>query len=121
MRASFTLPYPPSVNTYWRQFNGRTILSQAGRDYKVEVLAVIVNERIPKFGESRLAVKLVLRPRDKRRRDLDNSIKSVLDALENSGVFVNDFQVDYLEIRRGEPITGGAIHVTIETIEGDDK
>ena len=60
---------------------------------------------------------MVLFPRDKRKIDIDNRIKAVLDALEDAGVFNNDFQVDHLEIIRGEPVKNGGIRVLIETID----
>ena len=59
---------------------------------------------------------MVLFPRDKRKIDIDNRIKSVLDALQDAGVFDDDFQVDELSIVRGKPIKGGAIRVLIEEI-----
>lgn len=59
---------------------------------------------------------MVLFPRDKRKIDIDNRIKCVLDALQDAGVFNDDFQVDELSIARGKPIKGGAIRVLIEEI-----
>jgi len=41
-------------------------------------------------------------PPDRRRRDLDNLLKSVLDALEHAGVYADDSQVDLLVVRRCE-------------------
>jgi crossover junction endodeoxyribonuclease RusA len=32
-----TLPFPPSVNTYWRTFNGRMLISKKGREYRKAV------------------------------------------------------------------------------------
>ncbi len=32
-----TLPWPPSVNTYWRMFKNRMIISKEGREYRVAV------------------------------------------------------------------------------------
>jgi len=57
---------------------------------------------------------MVLFPRDKRKIDIDNPIKSVLDALKDAGVFDDDFQVDELSIVRVKPIKAGAIRVFIE-------
>ena len=114
---SLVLPYPPSVNTYWRNFRGRTILSPKGREFKAQVADYVVEYRVPKLGDSKLRISMVLFPRDKRKMDIDNRIKCVLDALQDAGVFDDDFQVDELSIVRGKPIKGGAIRVLIEVID----
>ena len=57
---------------------------------------------------------VTLHPPDRRRRDLDNAMKSLLDALEYGGVYADDSQVDHLEIRRGAPVSGGSCVVEIE-------
>ena len=104
------------MNTMWRNFKGRTVLSKAGRVFRQEVQDIVVNQNIRKFGDKKLKITMVLRPRDKRKTDIDNRIKAVLDALEHAGVFDDDFQVDHLEMIRGEPIKGGLLHVVIEEL-----
>jgi crossover junction endodeoxyribonuclease RusA len=116
MRIWLELPFPPSMNTYWRNFRGRTVLSKAGRQFKADVADYIVNNNIPKFGDRKLKVTMILRPRDKRKVDIDNRIKAVFDSLEDAGVFDDDFQIDHLEMIRGEPIKGGLIRVLIEEV-----
>ena len=76
-----------------------------------------LEEKVPSFGDKRLSVKMVLRPRDKRHIDLDNRLKAVLDALQEARVYDDDWQIDFLQIQRGEPVRHGAIYVTIEAIE----
>jgi crossover junction endodeoxyribonuclease RusA len=105
------------MNTYWRNFRGRTVLSKAGRQFKIAVQDYIIEKNIPKFGDKKLKITMILRPRDKRKIDIDNRIKAVLDSLQDAGVFDDDFQVDHLEMMRGEPIKFGAIHVVIEAVE----
>jgi len=111
-----TLPFPPSMNTYWRNFRGRTIISPQGRAFKAAVADYVVEYRVPKLGDQKLRISMVLFPRDKRKIDIDNRIKAVLDALQDAGVFDDDFQVDELSIVRGKAIKGGAIRVIIEEI-----
>jgi crossover junction endodeoxyribonuclease RusA len=118
MHVLLELPFPPSMNTYWRNFRGRTVLSKAGRQFKTDVQEYIINNNIPKFGDKKLKVTMILRPRDKRKVDIDNRIKAVLDSLEDAGVFDDDFQIDHIEMIRGEPIKGGLIRVLIEEIPG---
>lgn len=116
-----SLPFPPSMNTYWRTFRGMTVLSKQGREFKAAVSDYVVEYRVPKLGDSKLRVSMVLFPRDKRKIDIDNRIKAVLDALQDAGVFNDDFQVDELSIVRGKTIKGGAIRVLIEQIETSDS
>ena len=39
MTLHFDLPYPPSVNHYWRQFRGRMVISKEGRTFRKNVQA----------------------------------------------------------------------------------
>ena len=110
------LPYPPSMNTYWRNFRGNTVLSQAGREFKKAVWACVLEQKIPKFGDKRLEVTLWLYPRSKVVTDLDNRLKAVLDGLEEAGVYDNDGQIDVLMIQRGPIRKGGGVDVLIEVI-----
>lgn len=110
------LPYPPSMNTYWRNFRGNTVLSKAGREYKTAVAECVVEQNVPKFGDKRLEVTLFLYPRSKVVTDLDNRLKAVLDGLEEAGVYDNDSQIDVLMIQRGEIRKGGAVDVMIEVL-----
>jgi hypothetical protein len=67
LMASFTLPFPPSMNTYWRNFRGRTIISKNGREFREAVIQFVIDNNIPKFGDKKLKLTLILRPRDKRK------------------------------------------------------
>lgn len=110
------LPYPPSMNTYWRNFRGNTVLSKSGRLYKTAVAECVVEQNIPKFGDKRLEVTLWLYPRSKVVTDLDNRLKAVLDGLEEAGVYSSDGNIDILMIQRGEQRKGGGVDVMIEVI-----
>jgi crossover junction endodeoxyribonuclease RusA len=116
MKADIWLPFPPSTNTYWRHYRGRTIIGKQGKIFREAVMYEIMTNKVPTFGTGRLRISMILRPRDKRRIDIDNRIKATLDALEHAGVFEDDCQIDRLEIERGEPTEGGCIQVTIEEI-----
>ena len=120
MHILLELPFPPSTNTYWRNFRGRTVLSKNGRQFKTDVQDYIIEKNIPKFGDKKLKITMILRPRDKRKIDIDNRIKAVLDSLQDAGVFDDDFQVDHIEMIRGEQIKGGLIRVLIEEIPGGE-
>jgi len=112
------LPFPPSANTYYRRGAHATYMSKAGREYKQAVAEYIASGDFPKMGDKRLCVSMVIWPRDRRVFDLDNRLKSVLDSIQDAGLFHSDSQVDELCIYRGSHIVpGGSIKVMIEEIK----
>jgi len=117
------LPWPPSVNTYWRSPNrgklaGRTLISERGRRYRREAAQAIVACNNPKVPPGRrLSVTLLVYPPDRRRRDLDNLPKGILDALTHAGVIEDDSLIDRLQILRcNTGLKGGGIHAFIEIL-----
>lgn len=92
-----TLPWPPSVNRYWRSIGGRAILSAEGRAYRAR--AQTWRTFAPTLT-GRLRVRLELHAPDNRRRDVDNSCKAVLDAMTHAEVYGDDSQIDRLEVVR---------------------
>lgn len=123
MTVNLTLPWPPSVNHYWRAVTMpskkggpsvvRHLISKAGRDYKAAVAARVSGAGARHGLTGRLAIKIDLYPPDRRQRDIDNSIKATLDALVAAGVFEDDSQVDHLEVVRADVTKGGAALVTV--------
>jgi crossover junction endodeoxyribonuclease RusA len=110
MKSFVTLPYPPSVNTYWRSNRGRVHVSKTGVEYR----RAVGNVKLPVFGGSRLRLTAMVYPPDKRRRDLDNVLKALLDALCHAGAYNDDSQIDLLTVRRCSVMDGGCVDVAIE-------
>ena len=114
------LPYPPSVNRYWRRVGGRTILSRDGRRYRGAVQAVCLERGLgARPLDERLLVRIGVHPPDRRTRDLDNVLKAVLDGLEHAGVYENDGQIDLLVVQRLASARPGRLRVSIEAIAGE--
>lgn len=111
------LPLPPSVNSYRTIFRGRMGISKAGREFKAKVSDYVIEYRVPKLGDARLEMKVVLYPRDRRKQDIDNRIKALWDALTDAGVFDDDEQIDILHIERGEIKKGGGCMVFLEILD----
>jgi crossover junction endodeoxyribonuclease RusA len=107
-----TLPWPPSVNTYWRMFKGRMLISRDGREYRTRVAEEVVDQKVHKFGKRLLVIEIEAQRPDKRRRDLDNLLKAVLDSLAHAGVFEDDSQVVDLRIFWSDQF-GGRLSVSI--------
>lgn len=113
------LPYPPSVNHYWRRVGDRTLISREGRKFRKRVVARLAR-RVAEPMSGRVAVHVIAHPPDRRRRDLDNAMKALLDALGHGGVYEDDGQIDRLEIERGSVVPGGKVVVRITSMEAAD-
>lgn len=114
------MPWPPSVNRYWRHpsrgpLAGRHLISEEGRRYRREVLACVFQANAAKSLAGSIAIQIVAYPPDRRRRDLDNLLKSLLDALTCCEVIVDDGFIDKLTIERGPVSAPGSVFVSITT------
>lgn len=107
------LPWPPSVNHYYRHVGNRVLISKPGRTYRQTVVAMLRPRfRAPLMG--RLGVSIRAFPPDRRRRDLDNLQKCLLDSLQHARVYGDDSQIDSLSIVRCDPVPKGLLRVAIE-------
>jgi crossover junction endodeoxyribonuclease RusA len=107
------LPWPPTVNTYWRRVGPKTLISARGRAYRDRVREVRwVSDTAAWPLSGRLVVKIEAFPPNRRAHDLDNILKALLDALQHAGVYLDDAQIDRLEVQRRE--LGGFVTVTVE-------
>lgn len=115
------LPWPPSVNQYWRHpssgpLAGRHLISEQGRAYRAKVTAHVWNEQQAHKLADRLSMAILCYPPDRRRRDLDNILKAALDALVFAGVMLDDSQIDRLAIERCAVQAPGRLEITLERL-----
>ena len=117
----YTLPWPPSANHYWFlvacKGGGRKVIGKKGKEYRESVKAAVgASEGL----SGRLKLTVSAHAPDKRKRDLDNILKALLDSLEEAGVYADDNQIDELHVFRKQPIKGGQVIVEIMEIEDDE-
>ena len=67
--------------------------------------------------EGDLALTVHLYPPDRRRRDVDNTLKSFMDALVHAGAMRDDSQVKILHVEMLEPYPGGKLFFVLEEKE----
>jgi crossover junction endodeoxyribonuclease RusA len=129
MNLSFDLPFPPSVNTYYRSsFRSRSVyLSEKGREFHQLALVELrgflsdagtsSDSIVPSFPTERLRIIVELIPGNRRSFDIDGRLKALLDTMEGY-IYTNDSQVDELEVIRKPMEKGKArCRVTISEIK----
>jgi len=99
-RVELTLPWPPSVNGYWRHVGNKVLISADGRKYRETVKAIVTANGAKRLPLGRYGVSVTAFSPDNRRRDIDNLLKALLDALEHAGVYSDDSMIDTLLVRR---------------------
>ena len=113
------LSWPPTANHYYTVARGRKILSSKGRRYKQNAILSLMEQRVPKGLTGRLEVRIDVYPPDKRKRDIANLEKAVVDACQQKdgyGIFIDDAQIDILHIRRLHITKPGHVRVYISEI-----
>lgn len=116
-----TLPWPPSVNSYWRHptkgpLAGRHLISEDGRRFRSSVERTLLTVQA---GCLSTPCRIVIHafPPDRRKRDLDNILKSLLDAITHAGVVADDSLFDDIHIIRRPPGKPGHVDIFIAPLE----
>jgi crossover junction endodeoxyribonuclease RusA len=118
-KVELTMPFPPSINDYYghRKYGG-TYLKQPVRKY-LEYVPWLIKKQAGKIKfDKRVQITKTFCAPDKKRRDEDNHLKALNDALTKSGVIKDD---SYRELKYGEsdwiePQKPGFVKVTLEEI-----
>ena len=109
---NMTLPWPPSINTYYAVVHGRKVLSKRGREFKEAVKKACDDQYIQHvIGKLRLSI--YVEAPNKRRFDLDNLIKPIQDAIVDAGCFADDSQITRLEIMLRNVGSPGDVFVSV--------
>lgn len=118
---NLVLPYPPSANRYYRSMMrgplaGRVLISEDGRKYRKAVQDAVLVQKHGEALQGPLALYLAICPPDHRRRDLDNTLKPLLDALTHACVWADDSQVKKLRLEWDEVEHKGKVFALIERL-----
>lgn len=108
------LPYPPSVNRYYRKFRGRIVISPEGRFYRWAVLAARPSIGGPVPGP--VKVTICIFPPTRFGIDIDNAGKAICDSLEDVKIVENDREIAELLIVRGPKKPTPCVWVMVETL-----
>jgi len=119
MTLFLTLPYPINctVNHLYIRTKKNVFVNKTAKNYKEIVYYLCLKEK--KFEEKKVIVEIDLHPPDKRKRDLDNILKIVLDALEFAKIINNDCQITKLCVTKKEVVTNGCLKLKISEIKDD--
>jgi crossover junction endodeoxyribonuclease RusA len=113
------LPYPPSVNHYYRRVGARTLISRDGRAYRTAVCGLLKAAGVEAMSGP-LAIMVEVYPPDHRRRDLDNTLKSLLDSLQHGGLYRDDSQIARIVVARRQTVPGGRATVVVAEIDPEE-
>ena len=116
------LPWPPSINSYYGTTrSGQRFIGAKGKAFReivVESLREIPENSGTLTGRLRLVVECHVP--DRRKRDLDNVLKALLDAMTHAGVYQDDCLIDDLRVIRHPVAKGGKVIVYVSELEKDE-
>lgn len=126
-----TFDFPPSTNNLWRAGKSatgkhQTYLSKQYASWKTAAewtakAAAKANGRI----EGKYFIEIAAKRPDRRKRDLDNLIKPISDALVKGGIIEDDSKCEFIHARWDDAIPSG-VRVSVEAYpethskQGDD-
>jgi crossover junction endodeoxyribonuclease RusA len=73
---------PPSVNHYWLTKGKRRFISKRGKEWKHNVFLIANKKANKKYFNDTIEMDVEISIPDKRRRDIDNFSKAILDSLQ---------------------------------------
>lgn len=63
-----------------------------------------------------LDLEVIVYPPDRRRRDIDNLQKALLDALAHGGAYHDDSQIARLTVERRQVVAGGKVRIRLKSL-----
>ena len=114
-------PWPPTVNQYWLlNRNGSRRLSPKAWDFRKQAVIVAqmagidLDTREPLRKPVRVSVKAY--PPDRRKRDIDNILKALFDAMTHTLIWEDDSQVKDLHVTMMDVKGNGRVEVEVSEL-----
>lgn len=117
---SYRFDWPPSVNNYWGHKGSMRYVKKRAKEFRGSVVEVVDEDGAPNL-KTRLAVHVELHPPNRRKFDVDNYLKPLLDAMEAADVFEDDSQIDRIIVERLPIDEAGNGCVDVTVIENPAK
>jgi crossover junction endodeoxyribonuclease RusA len=114
-QTTLQVPWPITVNHYWGQRGKIKYITARGRAYREDIYALVLDAVMSHPKDEQLFADITYYPPDKRRRDLDNLKKCLLDSLEKAGVYTDDNLLKTVVYDLGDKMKGGGATVRLHT------
>lgn len=106
-----------SVNSIWKKHANGIYLTASVRKFRTDMY--YLTRQAHKFGDAKVEVTLRLRAPDRRKYDLDNMTKSIIDALQFCQIFNDDSQVVVLHAEKLPIIQKGELEIRVKRCDND--
>jgi Holliday junction resolvase RusA-like endonuclease len=120
MEIEINLPYPRllSVNNIWKKSRTGVYLNPKVATYRKEIWALFYGKhRFPRSIP--ITIKIDMFP-PRKNCDIDNILKTVLDAMQFAQVYENDVQIHELYVKKHQNFKGGKLIVKIADLFEED-
>lgn len=107
---TFTLPFPPLLNDYWKNWRGRIVVSREGKRYRLGAL-VRAKSQGAHVLTGEVCVSLTFY-RKARRGDMDGGLKCLLDSLQGVA-YANDSQIRELHALQLEDKANPRVQIAV--------
>jgi Holliday junction resolvase RusA-like endonuclease len=106
---------PVSVNAMYRNYRGRVLLSTEGREFKKEMSNRLGSINNIRLIDAPVRVSVCFTFKDKRRRDIDNYLKSTLDCFTGI-LYTDDSQITELHVYKVIGAKKNNIHIECSVV-----
>jgi len=121
MKYTLTLPISPSINNYFGthcKFTYPSIyIKTKGKEYRKTINTYITKNNLKLRANIPLSLKITIHPARNNKWDLDNRLKSLLDALTHAEVWEDDSLIHKMTIEKAPKVKDGQIIIEISKYE----